>query len=548
MSQSELSSAQSNARRLGRPALPRLTVSQVLCITVMSGILMIVNINPIRPNDFWWHLQAGREIVATGHIPTGEGLSYTAPGVSYDNYKTFWLMEAAFYLLYRAGGLALVAFVHSLVIASAYGLLLWLCRRIAGDWRVAYQCLLLAAAVSIPDSNVRPQAIAFPIGVAFLCAIYELKRRPRAAWYAVFPLGMLVWVNSHGSFVIGLLLLGIWLADEVTQALLDNVNGATRTMRRVLPPAMALGLALVACFANPRGPGIFGYLGTMLGNSVVQGLVPEWAPPSFATMNGAFFLTLLLLIVALLLSSARRLTFFQLLMFLAFAALALKTSRVIVWFGFVIAPILADQLPGIGERLRQVVRRPGNELGDTLAPVAAARVSGVPADRSERTRAAQSRHMGLNYVLAGGALVLMLLTLPWFKGGLPLPAQYRDLASQETPVAATDFLLAQRLPGRLFHGVGFGSYLIWAAQPAYPVFIDARFEMYPVEVVTAYLRISNAIGNWEQDLQAYGVNTLMLSPQDEPAIVQAARGSANWSQVYADAHAVIFVRKQLIGH
>ena len=75
--------------------LPRLTVPQVLCITVLAGIVMIVNVNPIRPNDFWWHVQAGREIVATGHIPTGEGLSYTAPGVPYDNYKAFWLMETA---------------------------------------------------------------------------------------------------------------------------------------------------------------------------------------------------------------------------------------------------------------------------------------------------------------------------------------------------------------------------------------------------------------------------------------------------------------------
>jgi hypothetical protein len=28
---------------------------------------------------------------------------------------------------------------------------------------------------------------------------------------------MLVWVNSHGSFPVGLLLLGIWLGDETWQ-------------------------------------------------------------------------------------------------------------------------------------------------------------------------------------------------------------------------------------------------------------------------------------------------------------------------------------------
>ena len=114
-------------------------------------------------------------------------------------------------------------------------------------------------------------------------------------------------------------------------------------------------------------------------------------------------------------------------------------------------------------------------------------------------------------------------------------------------MAATDFLLTQRLPGRLFHGVGFGSYLIWAAQPAYPVFIDPRFEMYPIEVVTAYLRISNAVGNWEQELQTYGVNTLMLSPQDEPAIVRGARGQRTGTRYMPTRTRVIFVRKGLMG-
>ncbi len=143
MSQSELGSARSGARRLRWPALPRLTIPQVLCITVLAGIVTVVNLNPIRPNDFWWHLQAGREIVSAGQIPSGEGLSYTAPGVPYDNYKTFWLMEAGYYLLYRAGGLALVAFAHSLVVGSAYGSCCYCCAgasRGIGGWPTSACC------------------------------------------------------------------------------------------------------------------------------------------------------------------------------------------------------------------------------------------------------------------------------------------------------------------------------------------------------------------------------------------------------------------------
>ena len=36
--------------------------------------------NPIRPNDFWWHLKVGEIIAATGQIPAADVFSYTAAG------------------------------------------------------------------------------------------------------------------------------------------------------------------------------------------------------------------------------------------------------------------------------------------------------------------------------------------------------------------------------------------------------------------------------------------------------------------------------------
>jgi hypothetical protein len=42
-----------------------------------------------------------------------------------------------------------------------------------------------------------------------LYAINAYRRGANRAWLAVYLLGMLVWVNSLGSFPVGLLLLGI---------------------------------------------------------------------------------------------------------------------------------------------------------------------------------------------------------------------------------------------------------------------------------------------------------------------------------------------------
>ncbi len=110
---------------------------------------------------------------------------------------------------------------------------------------------------------------------------------------------------------------------------------------------------------------------------------------------------------------------------------------------------------------------------------------------------------------------------------------------------ATDFLLSEQPQGPLFNEVSFGSYLAWAAQPAYPVFVDPRIELYPLDLWLDYLNVSAAQGDWEQRLNKYGVQTLMLSPTTQPALVAAAQGSPEWTEIYADGSAVILTRRRL---
>jgi hypothetical protein len=142
-------------------------------------------------------------------------------------------------------------------------------------------------------------------------------------------------------------------------------------------------------------------------------------------------------------------------------------------------------------------------------------------------------------ILLAGALI----SLPWVRRALPIPGPKSSIISSETPVAATDFLLAERPPGQLFHELGFGSYLIWAAQPDYKVFVDPRIELYPKDIWEDYIIIVNALPGWEKYLDGYGVRTLMLSPERQPELIQAVENSAGWRKIYQDRAAVIFVRE-----
>jgi hypothetical protein len=230
-------------------------------------------------------------------------------------------------------------------------------------------------------------------------------------------------------------------------------------------------------------------------------------------LGGDLFLGGLLLSAVILAISPRRPALGQLLAFVGFAALGLRTSRGIIWFGLVMAPILADHLAAIGRQF---------SWPETLTD----------------QRASSGR---VNAILAGLLLLMAAVSLPWFKEKLPFPPPKAGLISAETPLAATQFLLDSRLPGQVFHAMSFGSYLIWKAQPEYPIFVDSRIELYAPHIWLDYLEISQAAPGWEARLEGYHVQTLMLSPVEQPALIQAASASPRWQRVYQDAAAVIFV-------
>jgi len=505
---------------MGKPGLRRISIQHLWVFAVLIGIFAFVNTHPIRPHDFWWHMAIGREIVESGEIPQVDAYSQMMNGQPYSSYQMYWLADVGLYAGYKLGGAALSVLLQSLIIMLAYAVIYLLCFRVSRSWRIAAFGTIFAAALGLNNWNLRPQIVTYLFGALFLWAIYEYRMRPRKGWLLVFPAAMMLWVNTHGSFPIGLLLLGIWLLDEVFRALRARLSGndVEAGLRRVWPPVIALLITVLATLANPRGIGVFEYLITMSTNSVVQNLVPEWAPPTFNTTGGTMFNIGLLLSALILALSPRRPGFFQVICFLGFAVLALKTTRGIIWYGLVLAPVLSDHVSALSSQFRRPKPAPGSS-------------GGVPA---------------INLAFLTLMVLMAFISLPWFKDSLHFPESKAGLIHVETPVKATEFLLEEHPQPPVFHAMSFGSYLIWAAQPEYRVFVDSRIELYPREIWHDYLLISNAQCGWEKRLEHYGINTLMLSPVEQPALVDTAMASAAWQELYRDPYAAVFVRAEML--
>ncbi|MEJ5308521.1 MAG: hypothetical protein WHX52_02005 [Anaerolineae bacterium] len=483
---------------------------------VWSAFGFYVALVPLPPNDFWWHLKVGELIHQTGHIPTTNLFAWSLPAETPFFYGA-WLGEWLLYGLYRLGGLAMVMAARNGIVLGAYAVVAAEARRRSGSWRSAALPLALACFMSMNNLILRPQMwswVPFALYLVLLSRYVDGKLRP--AWLLACPALMIFWVNVHGAFILGLVLLGAFTVGEGLRRAV-NQTGA-RSWREVGWLAGVSGLTAVSTLVNPRGVGIVGYVIGLMTDPPSQTLIMEWQSPTpVGFANSVFYISIVVLLLVLA-YSRYRLTPTEALLVVGFLWLAWSGQRYVVWFGMVTMPVLARALKDLPVRWPTFV----------------------------------ARRNAFNLALLLLLLLPLTLAQPWWVEALPLPETYwaqvwRDipdgpLLSTATPVGATAYLKAHP-GGRLFNEMGYGSYLIWAA-PEQPVFIDPRVELYPYEQWLDYARIGQGVRSLEL-LAQYGVDRVLLDSELQAELLRVLERAEGWRCEYADDRAQIWVKLSL---
>ena len=462
---------------------PLLWLGLVLSITLAIAFLL-----PVTPQDYWWYLRIGRDTLAAGAVPQVDMLSTTQAGSPVVYFS--WGAAVLFWLIYKLGALTLTVLVRGVLVALAC-FFVWLTARRLGAGRVGAALVLLFAVLTSSNNwSLRPQLFAFPLFALALFILYRWQKGDRKSVYWL-PLISLLWVNLHGSFVMLVLLTG---------AALVFGQGEKR------PLVLAAAGILLATLINPQGFGSWIYVFNSLTVASSQQFSSEWRPPVNSGWQMNLFFLWLLAFPLLAAFSPSKLNRLEWTWFLGFGFLALWGERYIIWFVFILA-VLTSLL-----------------LADWETKFLGNPKPGSPA---------------LNLALS---LVLILLPLALLPGVRETWWLQAPAATENTPVAATEWLAAHPdLPGPLWSEIGFSSYLEFALSER-PVWIDTRFEVFPVTQWQQYRDITNASWDWQTQLTASGSNLLMLSVTEQPALLQAMQTQSLWCEIYRDPLAVIYRR------
>lgn len=465
-------------------------------IFLWLGLFFLFFLPPTDP-DLGWQLRCGQQIWTQAKICTTNEFSVVLPGyfTSYPAGSQFLIYP--FYHLLNLFGLSLF---NGLLLLGTFYLFL----KLSGDksLRLIILPFLIFLSWSVFGFGIRGQLLS----IFYFTLLLFLLDSPKKNWVWFSPLVILLWVNSHGSFVVGLVLLAFFLAQQTFELFTQRIK-----LKRYFSFCLIFVLSLVAGFLNPFTFRI--YLEAWRHFHIVQlnQLIAEWVSP---TIFYQIMIVLFLGLAAYSLFKSRQQKFlvFKILLLMAFTFLAFQARRNIAFF-FVSAGWIISSMD---------LKKDFKYL--TPLPIIAIFV------------------FGFFYQLPK----TLIIDSNWQRFCQSGPVQFA--------CDAVEFLKKQPEKGppndeagNIFNTYEQGGFLIWQL-PEYKIFVDGRMPAWSTpsgkSPYTLYLDTLQTQPGWQETLDQYKINWLLIAPNTFMDLrIRSNPQSFGWQEVYRDPTAVIYQKK-----
>ncbi len=492
--------ARSASEAADSPAMNLLKM--IFSFPAMLGMLLVgatltavrsFNLDP----DVWWHIKVGQTIVATHLWPTGDPYSFTVFGQPWLSYE--WLGDVVTGTVAKLGGVvAMEAFLFALGSAIMLGIYALGTLR-SGKSKAGMAAASLMFILATVSFSLRPQMVGYLFLIVTLLILESFRQGDRR-WIWLLPALMLVWVNAHGSWIIGLGTIFVYAASGLVEFQLGGLVAQKWSDGDRLRIETVFLLCLSALPITPYGTGLCMYPFDVASNLPLNiEYIKEWQSMPFHMIGGKIFLVMLLGFVVL--HVIYRFTwrleeFFLFLLGTAMACIHVRFLLIFVpFFTPLLAVILARWIDAYDRRKDKFV---------------------------------------LNAILMAATAVAIVHYFP-------SKAELNKSVQNNFPVLAVEYLNSHDVPGPMYDTYGFGGYLVYSRGPEHKVFIDGRGELYEHGgLLNDYLHISMLKPGAMRVLESYGVRSVLIERSE--ALATLLDNASEWKRVYSDDLSVLYVR------
>ncbi len=165
----------------------------------------------LSDSDTLWQIRTGAWILDHHAIPSTDPFSFTAGDRPWFPHE--WLAETFMALAFRVAGLQGVMVLAAGAAGLTAAVLLHHLRRfLPGVY--ALLALIVAMSNTAPSMLARPHMLAWPCLTLWCGSLVTARANRTVPSFALLPL-MVLWVNLHGSFMLGLLLSGAFMIEAL---------------------------------------------------------------------------------------------------------------------------------------------------------------------------------------------------------------------------------------------------------------------------------------------------------------------------------------------
>ncbi len=473
---------------------------------------------PVRDGDLWFHMLYGKYFLDNKTLIADHTIFSWTPTTNDTIYVT-WLPDIFLYLLHKAAGLpGIFAFRYLCILVPVGGCFLYARKLKIATHPLTWLLCLLAVIMSYTAAFEKPEILSYVFMTLLAWNWWHIRSSGEKAWKNcyLFPLIMLVWVNTHGGFVFGAVFLVLIGLGELLNTWLSPQNTMPRNLRKHL--LIAFLVTAATPFLTPYGYHyplqlFYDFLPTAE-NANFNNKIAAYASP-FAFENPHNFVLaadiVILILVLLLTRNLVSVEWSMLISNLVFAFLYTRFFRTTFYW----VPVF------LFSGINLLALRPLTSAGWRYAKLF-------------------TRHLpGLVLIAAVGLVghtqykaVVMPEKWLWMGFGI----------SDSNPVAETDYIATHFPNARIGNTYDQGAYLLWKLWPHNKVFFDARHFPYRDWSNDFFSfsrgdRVKPILDKYPCDIWCIGLQNREL--------LKSLLGSKEWKIAFVGKNAVVLVRADL---
>jgi hypothetical protein len=484
---------------------------------VLIGIQYIFSMyHPdLNDPDIWWHMRNAQYLLQKHQFPRVDMFSFTVAGHPWVNHE--WLSELPFYFVYRAFGLMGLKSLSFFILGAIFLLLLYLCYQESRNFKASVTACYFSTFLATVSFGPRTILFGYLYMVILLIIVQRFRDRGTGPLWLIPPLFCL-WVNTHGSWSLGLILFFFICASGLVDGNWGRLQSRKWTPGQLRTLMIVGATSIAALFVNPFGWRLPYYPFDLAFKQKLNIThVAEWVSVDFHTVRGKM---VLILVVAMLVGAIvrnRRWNLGELLIFLFALYSGLTYIRFLVLLGIVAAPVLAKTLD--------------------FFP------SYRPLDETPK----------INVVV----ILAMIGAMIYF---WPREAKVRASVEETYPSGVLPYLKAHPPIGNVLNFYLWGGYIGWK-DPDIKIFVDSRVDIFEYAGVLAdyltILGVDNLQHRPDDLLGKYKINYVLFPPADNKnpllnggALVDVLQHDPHWTTLYKDKVCVLLARQTAItsGH